>query len=257
MFATLRRRFRRSNIPPIGEEQWRRVESTEPLRPLLAHLSADERGRLRELAVDFVARKEWSGAGGLAIEAGMQLAISLQACLPVLHLGLDWYADWVGIVVYPGDFLIPRQITDEAGVVHEFADEVLGEAWEGGPVILSWFANPQEVAGINVVLHEFAHKLDMTNGAVDGLPRLHGEMSRREWVTAFAAAYEDFCRRTDEAAGQDKPGDLDPYGAESPAEFFAVMSEAFFQSPLRLLRQYPAVYGQLRNFYRQDPAGPI
>ncbi|HTY98709.1 MAG TPA: zinc-dependent peptidase, partial [Rhodocyclaceae bacterium] len=127
------------------------------------------------------------------------------------------------------------------------------EAWEGGPVVLSWFDDPAEAGGVNTVIHELAHKLDMTNGAVDGLPRLHADMSRRDWLAAFEAAYADFCRQVDEADRRGRDTELDPYGSESPAEFFAVMSEAFFQTPRLLRRHYPAVYDQLRQFYRQQP----
>lgn len=231
----------------VDDAQWRRVEAG---LPFLAFLSAAERRRLRELAREFVAAKEWSGARGLALTADIQLAIALQACLLVLKLGLDWYRGWVGVVVYPGDFVIPRKIMDEAGVVHEYDDEVLGEAWEGGPVLVSWFDRAAQPTGVNVVIHEFAHKLDMSNGEVDGLPALHEGMSRAEWAAAFEPAYEDFCRRVD--AGENTR--LDPYGAENPGEFFAVMSEAFFAEPAVLLGEYPRVYAQLRRFYRQDPA---
>jgi Mlc titration factor MtfA (ptsG expression regulator) len=230
----------------IADEQWRRVEAR---LPFLAFLGADDRLRLRELAREFIATKEWSGARGLDLTADIQLSIALQACLPVLNLGLAWYGGWVGVVIYPGDFVIPRRVMDEAGVVHEYDDEVLGEAWEGGPVLVSWFEEASQPEGINIVIHEFAHKLDMTNGEVDGLPALHEGMSRAEWTAAFEPAYDDFCGRVD--AGEETP--LDPYGAEHPGEFFAVMSEAFFAEPAALLKEYPPVYEQLKRFYRQDP----
>jgi Mlc titration factor MtfA (ptsG expression regulator) len=240
------RRRRALEKVQISDEQWRRAEER---LPFLAHLNAAERDKLRRMAHEFIATKEWSGARGLTLTADIQIAIALQACLPVLRYGLDAYKGWVGIVVYPGDFVIPRRIMDENGVVHEYDDEVLGEAWEGGPVLISWFDEGMEPEGINVVIHEFAHKLDMTNGEVDGLPALPSSMSRQEWITAFEPAYEDFCNRVD--GGEDT--ELDPYGSEHPAEFFAVMSEAFFTMPAVLHRDYPVVYGQLRLFFAQDP----
>jgi len=230
----------------VGDEAWGAAEAR---LPFLGHLSADERQRLRDMAREFLADKEWSGARGLALTAEMQLSITLQACLLVLNLGLEHYRGWVGIVVYPGDFVIPRQVMDEDGVVHEYDDEVMGEAWEGGPVLVSWFDDPEDTDGVNVVIHEFAHKLDMENGAVDGFPRLPAGMSREEWRHAFEPAFDDFCARVD--SGEDTF--LDPYGAEHPAEFFAVMSEAFFETPDVLRDEYPAVYEQLKRFYRQDP----
>lgn len=241
------RRKRNLDRIRVDDEHWRRVEAR---LPFLAFLSGEERAQLRELARQFVAAKEWSGARGLILTPDIQLAVALQACLLVLKLGLDWYRGWVGVVVYPGDFVIPRRIMDEAGVVHEYDDEVLGEAWDGGPVLVSWFDEASQPAGVNVVIHEFAHKLDMSNGEVDGFPALHADMSRKDWGDAFTPAYEDFCRRVDD--GEDTR--LDPYGAEHPGEFFAVMSEAFFAEPCLLQEEYPRVYAQLRLFYRQDPA---
>lgn len=230
----------------ITAAQW--ADAEHPL-PFLDRLDDAERARLRELAAQFIAEKEWSGAQGLALTPTIQISIALQACLPILNLGLDWYRGWVGIVVYPGDFVIPRRIIDADGIVHEYEDEVLGEAWQGGPVLLSWFDDPAEPGDVSIVIHEFAHKLDMTNGEVDGMPALHDDMRASDWIAAFAPAYEDFCRRVD--AGEDTA--IDPYAAEHPSEFFAVASEVFFEAPGLLLEEYPAVYDQLRRFYRQDP----
>ncbi|MEK7736818.1 MAG: M90 family metallopeptidase [Pseudomonadota bacterium] len=252
MIRRLREWLRRRNAARIAvtAEQWAHAEMR---LPFLGHLSNQERIRLRELALQFLAEKQMSGARGLELNALIQLSIALQACLLVLNLGLDWYRGWVGIVIYPGDFVIPRQQVDEHGILHEFDDAVLGEAWQGGPVILSWFGERQETDGINVVIHEFAHKLDMGNGAPDGLPPLRPGMSRDAWINAFAPAYENFCGRVDQSELDGVETALDPYAAESPAEFFAVMSEAFFETPQLLREEYPAVYAQLKLFYRQDP----
>jgi MtfA peptidase len=238
----------------VSDAQWAMAEAR---LPFLDHLDVADRRRLRELAREFLAEKQWSGAQGLGLTPQIQLCIALQACLLVLNLGLEHYRGWVGIIVYPGDFVIPRQIMDGDGVVQEFDDEVLGEAWEAGPVLLSWFDDPADAGGANIVLHEFAHKLDMGNGEVDGIPRLPDDMSRREWIAAFEPAYEDFCRRVDDADRRGETMELDPYGSEHPAEFFAVMSEAFFETPGLLRREYPAIYAQLQRFYRQDPARTV
>jgi Mlc titration factor MtfA (ptsG expression regulator) len=239
-------RRRRTAKTPVSRAQWARVERG---LPFLGHLSAADRARLRAMALEFISQKEWHGAQGLRLTADIQLAIALQACLPVLNLGLDSYRGWVGVIVYPGDFVIPRRLTGEDGVVHEFDDQVAGEAWEGGPVLLSWFDDPQQADGMNVVIHEFAHKLDMLNGPPDGLPPLHEGMRRQDWIDAFEPAWRDFCERVDD--GEDTF--IDPYAAESPAEFFAVASEVFFEAPDVLRAEYPAVYEQLKQFYRQDP----
>jgi len=249
MFAALRRwrRRRAADRMQVPPDQWHRVEAG---LPFLDYLPPEERPRLRRLALELLADKEVRSARGLEVSDTMLLSIALQACLPVLQIGLDAYADWVGIIVYPGDFVIPRSEVDENGVIHEYDDEVLGEAWEGGPVLLSWFDGDDAPAGINVVIHEFAHKLDMENGGVDGLPRLRPGMSRQAWAEAFGRAYEDFCAEVDR--GVDTA--IDPYGAEHPGEFFAVVSEVFFEDPLVLHRRFPAVYDQLVRFYGLDPA---
>lgn len=241
------RRKRILDTIQVSDEQW---SAAEARLPFLGHLDGNDRQRLRAMAREFLAEKEWSTAQDLVLTPAMQLSIALQACLPVLNLGLDHYGGWVGIVVYPGDFLIPRSIMDEDGIVHEYDEPALGEAWEGGPVLVSWLEDDEDLRGVNVVIHEFAHKLDMENGAIDGFPRLPADMSRQEWSAAFEPAYEDFCDRVD--TGEET--ELDPYGTEHPAEFFAVMSEAFFETPELLRDEYPAVYEQLKRFYRQDPA---
>jgi Mlc titration factor MtfA (ptsG expression regulator) len=205
--------------------------------------------KLKRLVLLFLAEKHFTGAHGLLITDRMRVAIAAQACLPVLELGLDWYSGWSGIVVYPGDFRVRRSEVDEDGVLHEWDDELAGEAMPGGPVVLSWDAAAHD-PHINVVLHEFAHKLDMLNGAANGMPPLHAGMDPEAWHAAFSAAYEGFC----DALERDKETWLDPYAAEHPAEFFAVVSEAFFEQPAETRRRYPDVYDQLKLFYRQDPS---
>jgi len=205
--------------------------------------------RMRELSLLFLAEKQFVGARELEVTDAMRLSIAAQACLPVLELGLDWYAGFTGIVVYPGDFRVRRTETDEHGVVHEWDDELAGEAMPGGPVVLSWDAAANDPQ-MNVVIHEFAHKLDMLSGAADGVPPLHVGMSRAAWLKAFKHAYEGFC----DAVERERETWLDPYAAEHPSEFFAVISEAFFKDPAETRRRYPEVFDQLRLFYKQDPS---
>jgi len=205
--------------------------------------------KLRQLALLFLAEKDFVGAHDLEVTDAMRLSIAAQACLPILELGLDWYAGWHGIVVYPGDFRVRRREIDEDGVVHEWEDDLAGEAMPGGPVVLSWDALAHDPA-INVVIHEFAHKLDMLNGEADGVPPLHAGMDRRAWLAVFEQAFEGFC----DAVDRGKDTWLDPYAAEHRSEFFAVISEAFFREAQETRRRYPDVYEQLARFYRQDPA---
>lgn len=251
MFAWLKKWLRRSAPPAmqVAPDQWARVEAQ---MPFLGFLDEDERRRLREMALSFLGGKALYGGQGLALSDDACLAIALQACLPVLNLGLECYAGWVEVIVYPGEFVVPRSVEDEAGVVHEYDDVISGEAWEGGPVVLSWPQEGDSEAGINVVIHEFVHKLDMLNGTANGLPPLHAGMSHAAWKRDFSAAFDDFVGRFD--VGGELP--LDPYAAEHPAEFFAVACEAFFVDPKRLLEAYPAVYRQLARYYRREPIKP-
>jgi MtfA peptidase len=206
--------------------------------------------KLRELVLLFLAEKGFSGAHGLELTDAMRVSIAAQACTPILELGLDWYRGWHGIVVYPGDFRVRRQEVDEDGVVHEWEDDLAGEAMPGGPVVLSWDALAHDPA-INVVIHEFAHKLDMLNGEADGVPPLHAGMDWHAWRAVFDEAYEGLC----DAVERGRDTWVDPYAADHPSEFFAVISEAFFREPRETRRRYPRVYEQLALFYRQDPAG--
>ena len=248
MFSRLKKWLRRRMLHEshVAPEQWRQVEAQ---MPFLGHLDADDRQRLRQLALQFLGEKALHGARDFILSGGDRLAIALQACLPILRLGLDYYDGWAEAIVYPGEFVVPRSIVDEDGIVHEYDDVLSGEAWEDGPVVLSWPQEGDAAAGINVVIHEFAHKLDMLNGVPSGQPPLHPGMSRSAWQRDFSMAYEDFTARLDN--GADTP--LDPYAGEHPAEFFAVASEAFFVDPQRLFAAYPAVYRQLARFYRQNP----
>ncbi len=236
---------------PIPDALWR---ATVAGLPFLAALSADEQARLRALATQFLAEKEFTAVGGLALSDEITVSIAAQGCLPILNLGLGWYRGWVGIVVYPDEFVIPRQVTDEFGVVHEYDDIASGEAWEGGPLLVSWRDAQMAGAGYNVVIHEFAHKIDMRNGDADGMPPLPPDIPPREWETTLLAAYDDFCAAVDaaEAAGEETL--IDPYAAENPGEFFAVLSEVFFETPALLRGDCPALYALFARFYRQDPA---
>ena len=223
--------------------------------PFMRALADEELARLRELTILFLHEKQIHGAGGMAVRDEARVAIAAQACILILNLGLDYYRGWVEVIVYPDEFVAKYEYIDEAGVTHQVAEPMSGESWARGPVILSWADAEASGRGpiYNVVIHEFAHKLDMLNGDANGFPPLHADMSRERWSAAFTAAYDNFCRETDDRDVLE----IDEYGAESPAEFFAVLSEAFFEAPLTVMRAYPGVYAQLRQFYRQDPAARL
>lgn len=225
--------------------------------PLLDGFDAPTHRRLIDAAALFLHQKTFEAAGGaeLSLRTGMELA--LQASLPVLELGLDWYQGWHAVIVYPDEFVPAREVVDEDGLVWVDDEPKSGEAWERGPVILSLTdaLDGRERSGYNVVIHEMAHKLDMCDGAANGHPPLHRGMDDTAWARRMQRAYDDLCRRAD-AAPELSPAlfMVDPYGATSPAEFFAVTSELFFELPHRLRAAYPEVYAELADFYRQDPA---
>jgi hypothetical protein len=197
----------------------------------------------------FLHEKVFEGADGLQLDPGMCEVIAVQACLPILHLGLEWYENWKTIVVVPDVFV-------EEHTVHEWDEDKSGESWDTGPVLLSW--KDVEASGwgegYNVIIHEAAHRLDLLDGEVNGRPSLHKGMDPDEWREVFTKAYQDLKRK----AGRKKRGlKIDAYAVEDDGEFFAVTSEYFFERPGMLSREYPDVYRLLAAFYKQDPGRRI
>jgi MtfA peptidase len=241
----LRRLLHRS---PIAEPAWQdALRRCAPAR----RLGATDQARLRVLATMFLDRKSLEPVQGLALDEADRVLLATHACIPILKLGFDWYDGWHSVIVYPDAFIPKRTRTDAAGVVHETHEVLAGEAWGRGPVILSW-ANVLEIGrdpGHNVVIHEMAHKLDMLNGSANGFPPLPRRMDRRVWTKVFSGAWDDL--REARANGQEMP--IDPYGLTNPAEFFAVVSEHFFEAPATLREHLPGVHRQLSLFYRQHP----
>ncbi len=243
-----------SELPRAPDALWREVVDA---LPFLAALGREEEERLRRLSERFLAEKEFTPAGGLVLDNAICLSIAAQGCLPILNLGLEYYRGWVGIIVYPDEFVIPRSVEDETGVVHEYREIASGEAWEGGPLLVSWRDAQMAGSGYNVVIHEFAHKLDMLTGETNGVPPLPDGLSIAAWQDVLLASYEHFAAAVDAAEACGEETVFDPYAAENPGEFFAVMSEAFFETPDLLQAEYPAFYAKLLAFYRQDPAARL
>ncbi|MDO4706127.1 MAG: zinc-dependent peptidase [Comamonadaceae bacterium] len=260
--------------------------------PFLRGLTSQELATLRQHCAWFLASKSFHGAHGLQVDDGMALTIALQACLPILHLGTAWYEGWSGIVVYPEVFITHERMQDEAGLVHQSDEPTLGLAIDGGPVLLSWPQSQPGQGAMNVVIHEFAHKLDMAHGEADGMPHLGGSgIAPGRWRATLEQAWRRLARAIellesampDEAIAEAEaptpashapswPGyppyppqvqalydglPLDPYAASDEAEFFAVSSETFFVDPLRLRQWQPQWYALLAAFYRQDPAARL
>jgi Mlc titration factor MtfA (ptsG expression regulator) len=268
---TLLGRWTRLSAVTIPDQLW---TATLASLPFLVRLTADERERLRTLAAQLLADKQMSAAADLELTAEMQVNIAVQACLPVLNLGLDWYRGWKSIVVYPSEFLVPRSITDDDGVVHQYVEPIAGEAWDGGPLVLSWEDAQQSTTGAgaaySVVIHEFVHKIDMLDGDADGVPPFLAthKLSPHRWRSVLHQSFDRFAAEL-ELIDAELPDDLDPesdeldryyahlpidpYGAHDEAEFFAVSSEAFFVNPRQLRDTFPEWYALLVQFFLQDP----
>lgn len=253
-----------ARIPP---ELWRQVLDTYPF---LAALTADEAAQLQARSAWLLASKTINGAQGLEVSDFMRLSIAAQACLPILNLAPELYEGWDEIIVYPASFRIPRSRQDEDGVVHEYIEDAAGEAWEGGPLVLSWEDTQLSEGGFNVVIHEFAHKLDLRSGFADGMPSLaaHPDINPRAWrqvlddsLDRFIAAVEaveaaiphDVDPESEEADAWYGQLPMDPYAATDEGEFFAVSSEHFFVDPYPMQQALPEWYAMLRAYYRQDP----
>jgi MtfA peptidase len=239
----------------IPEDLWQLSVQRYPFIALRAH---DELVRLRRLSTLFLNDKEFSGAQGMQIDDEVAVAVALQACLPILNLQLSRYRGFKGIVVHADEVLAQRVETDEDGVVHEYAEPLSGEAMQGGPVMLSWpdVAEAGETAAwaYNVVIHEFAHVLDMDRNALQShlsTPELRAAHQR--WLQDLTLEFEGFAHAVDCGVATL----LDPYGAQSLQEFFAVASEAFFVQAAELQQTQGALYDLLRHYYQQDPAASI
>lgn len=217
----------------------------------LACLDNDERARLRRLTAEILASKEFHGAGGLEPGWDQCLPVAMHAALPVLELGLGCYRQFHTFILYEDEFEADFEDVDEAGVVHRGRDLRAGEAWHRGPVVLSLADVVQSGRGdgYHVVVHELAHQIDQLSGEADGAPPLPRAIDPDDWSATFSAAFRELEGRIQ--AG-DEPG-MDPYAAESPAEYFAVASEYFFDSPQLLADEQPGVYRLLKALYRQDP----
>jgi Mlc titration factor MtfA (ptsG expression regulator) len=245
-FFKTRRRKRILDRHPIPDDLWSRAWQDHPI---LHRLDAQDAQRLRDLATVFLAEKKFLPIGGMKIKDYMPVSVAIQAVLPVLNLGLDWLDDFQTICLIPREYQELRRERVGA-LITEYLDEISGEVTIFGSLILSW----KDVeasgwgSGYNVVIHEIAHKLDNSNQMMDGCPYLSEEQDPERWKEVFTAAYKDL----EERLNRNPP--LDPYAAESPAEFFAVVSEEFFERPLHLQRHYPELYDLLAGFYRQEPA---
>lgn len=222
--------------------------------PYFRRLSAEDRDELRGLVMIFLDEKTFEGCAGLEIDDEIRVTIAAQACILLLNRANDVYPDLEAILVYPSAYIDRRPRTLEGGIVSEDGEARLGESWSRGVVVLAWDAvlrGARDVRdGHNVVFHEFAHQLDTEDGAADGAPVLESRAAYGPWARVLGAAYEGLLEDTRDGSRTV----IDQYGATNPAEFFAVVTEAFFERPRALRAKHPALYAEMRAFYQQDPA---
>jgi hypothetical protein len=252
MFRFLKGLRRRNLRAAPFPAEW--LEILERNVALYRRLPEADRRELRGHVQVFLAEKLFEGCGGLAITDEIRVTIAAQACVLLLHRRTDYFPRLYSIVVYPTRFLAKAVKLEGPGLIAEGEVVKLGEAWLRGPLVLSWDDVLADAAGSrtgsNVVLHEFAHELDHEDGEANGAPALERGRDYDDWSRVLGAAYERL--RRDAERGRESV--LDAYGAESPAEFFAVATECFFETPADLRIEQPELYEKLREFYRQDPA---
>lgn len=243
-----RRRARRVAFSERDFEQGFRIY------PPLAAVPISRRPQLAALAREFLADKTFHGARGFEVDLGMRTRIAQLACLPVLNLGYDCLLGWHDVIVYPGGFRARRQEIDEdSGLAHEWEEDLAGESWDQGPLVLSWddlitdLAHPEDIQ--NVVFHEIAHKLDARSGAADGAPPLPRRIDPAGWTRTFQTAFETLGRQVENDPDR---APIDPYAASAPEEFFAVASEYHFIAPVQLHSAFPEVAELIARYY----AGP-
>lgn len=234
---------------PIAPDLWRRTRARVAW---IAHLDDERDRRLQALTARFLHDKTVTPVGGLHLDDERRVILAALCCLPLLEFGAEGLRGWSQLIVYPDAFRVNRTHVDAAGVLHEWDDALIGEAWEAGPLILSWadieadLAQPD--AGYCVAVHEMAHKLDALDGVVDGTPPLPRAWQRK-WANDFQDSYDGFVVEVER--GADTP--IDPYAAEAPEEFFAVCSEYHFSDPATLRRQLPEVAAHLERLYGLSP----
>ena len=241
----IRRLFRRPAPDPIDDATWQRVVARVRW---VAALDPVRAARLRALAALFLQRKAITPIEPLQLDDTRRAVLAAACCLPLLEFGEEGLHGWTQLIVYPDAFRVNRSHVDAAGVLHEWNDDLIGEAWESGPLILSWADVEADLddphAGFCVAVHEMAHKLDALDGVLDGTPPLPREW-QREWARDFQRDYDAFVATVD--AGRDTA--IDPYAAEAPEEFFAVCSEYHFSAPAVLREAFPRVAAHFERFY--------
>ena len=249
--ALIRRLFAGTELLPPEPALWAGVRRRARW---VAALDDERDARLQALAARFLHDKSITPVGDLELDAAARTLLAAVCCLPLLEFGEQGLHGWTQLIVYPDAFRVNRSHVDAAGVLHEWEDDLIGESWESGPLILSWADVQADLdepdAGFCVAVHEMAHKLDALDGALDGTPPLPRAW-QREWARDFQAAFDAFVADVDR--GRDTA--IDPYAAEAPEEFFAVCSEYHFSDPQVLQATMPTVAAHLERLYGVSPLG--
>jgi len=252
-FGFFKRRRRRRLLRQPFPSAWLAV--IERRVPYYRLLTPEERARLCGHVQVFLAEKRFEGCGGLAVTDEMRVVIAALACLLILNIDQDYYPQMRTVLVYPRGYVVDDVEHLPDGSVLEGPEPRVGESWHRGPVVLAWddvvrsIRSPHD--GYNVVFHEFAHQLDSEFGGVDGAPALSDRAAQGNWARVLGREY----RRLQRDLGRRRSTLFDAYGASDPAEFFAVVTETFFEKPLAMRGRHAALYEALKQFYRQDPAG--
>ena len=250
MAAGLIRRLLGRAPDPITEATWLLVSARVRW---IAALDPARASRLRALATLFLRRKTITPIDPLRLDDTQRALLAALCCLPLLEFGEQGLHGWSQLIVYPDAFRVNRSHVDAAGVLHEWDDELIGEAWDGGPLILSWADVEADLddphAGFCVAVHEMAHKLDALDGVLDGTPPLPRDW-QRNWARDFQQAYDALVAEVDRGV---EVG-IDPYAAEAPEEFFAVCSEYHFSDPALLRAMFPQVAAHFERFYGPSPS---
>ena len=224
--------------------------------PSTPALPANQQQKLRDATRILVAEKEWEGVQGLTLTDEIKVTIAGHAAWLVLGFDEDYFPNVETVIVYPQGFVVPPPPVGRRGpLAEEEPVTASGLAALRGPVVVSWADIQHSLRardGQNVILHEFAHKLDMRDGAADGAPYLETDRQIAAWSRVMSAEYQSLVDRT----GRGERDVLNPYGATNAAEFFAIATESFFERARELQATHPALYGVLKDFYRQDPATP-
>lgn len=233
-------------------EAWRRILAQN--FPVYRRMPADLQLQLRQRIKLFVHQKQFSGCAGLEITDEIRVTIAASACLLILNRSTDVYAGLHYILVYPNAFLIKQEEVDGAGLVTVQPKGLLGQSWSNGKIILSWEdvlnGNREFSDGSNVALHEFAHQLDNETGSTNGVPVLASTEQYQHWAQVLTAEFE----LLRQAAMHGDLSLINYYGATAPAEFFAVVTEVFFEQPKQMASQHPALFAELKGYYRVDPS---